>query len=663
MSVLGISSCNDLLDLEPISQITPDSYYTSADQVASYLNNYYDSYLYAPYSGYMAHGSWSWNAGKAESDNNTDIFLKGTGSTSWFADDHWEVSSGKVLQDYYYGVRVYNYIISIINERVASNAISGSTEDINNYLGEAHFFRAMVYFRMMAQYGDLPVVTTVLEDDDDAIVEASKRTPRNEVARFILSDLDTAINLLYPRSQYSGQRVNRECALLFKSRVALFEGTFEKYHKGSGRVPGDANWPGASMSYNQGKTFDIDSDIKFFLQEAMEAAKEVGDNANLTTNSGVIQPEVDGATEGWNPYFEMFSQLSLADCPEVLLWKQYDGAYNILHAAPVYLSTGANNGLLKPWADSYLMQNGLPIYAEGSGYHGDATLDNVKKDRDLRLQLFVWGEHEYVYTDVDAPNHNLYIADTVTDAAHIINSNNEQRCITGYQIRKYYTYDYSQTVGMNAYNACPVFRTSEALLNYMEACYELNGTIDATASTYWKQLRARAGVSEDYQATIDATDLSQEQDFGVYSGTTMVDKTLYNIRRERMNELFAEGLRFADLIRWRAFDNMITTKWLPKGCNFWDEMYKHYANSGMIANGEQNANMSMESDSKYVLPTRFSTLASNELRDGYKWHEAYYLYPLGINDLQTASYDRSVENSNLYQNINWPTSAGGHALK
>ena len=82
---------------------------------------------------------------------------------------------------------------------------------------------------------------------------------------------------------------------------------------------------------------------------------------------------------------------------------------------------------------------------------------------------------------------------------------------------------------MRCTNACPVFRTAEALLNYMEACYEKNGTLDADARKYWMQLRERAGVSTDIDATIAATDLSKEKDFGVYSGTSMVDVTLYNI--------------------------------------------------------------------------------------------------------------------------------------
>ena len=42
------TSCNDLLDLDPVSQITPESYYNNADQLASYLNSYYDGFLQLP---------------------------------------------------------------------------------------------------------------------------------------------------------------------------------------------------------------------------------------------------------------------------------------------------------------------------------------------------------------------------------------------------------------------------------------------------------------------------------------------------------------------------------------------------------------------------------------------------------------------------------------
>ncbi|MDY3966806.1 MAG: RagB/SusD family nutrient uptake outer membrane protein [Prevotella sp.] len=667
-AAFGLTSCNDLLDMKPISQITPGAYYQNADQLAAYLNNYYDSYLEMPYSGSMSHSWGQWNEGKAKSDWDTDIYCWGGGNTSLFADDHWEVSSGKALQGYYGGVRVYNYFINTVLKQIENGTLPNS-EDVKNYLGEAYFFRALVYFRIMALYGDIPVITEVLPDEDNVIVENSKRTPRNEVARFILSDLDKAIEMCYTRSKFNGQRVNREAALLIKSRIALFEGTFEKYHRGSGRVPGDANWPGAKMSYNQGKTFNQEAEVKFFLTEAKNAAKEVADNADLAENNHKIDP-VYGDKDDWNPYFNLFSQPSLANVNEALMWKQYNKDLGFYHLTGHSMVTGQNTGFTRSFIQTFLMKNGMPIYADNSGYHGDVTLDNVKADRDERLQLFMWGESTPTYCDPEMTGVEagkplpVYMEEDETDAAHITNTDASTRCITGYQQRKYYTYDAEQTrySEQSTTNACPIMRSAEALLNYMEADYELNGRLDSKSQEYWRTLRTRAGVDTDFQKTIDATDLSKEMDFGRYSGTQLVDKTLYNIRRERVTELFSEGLRFADLIRWRGFDNMLTTKWVPEGCNFWDNMYKHY-DPEIKCNGENDAVVSSKSLGKYLRPYSKSMQPANELKDGYKWHEAYYLYPIGITDIRTASPDRSLENSNLYQNPYWPVSAGGHAEK
>lgn len=667
-AAFGLTSCNDLLDMKPISQITPGAYYQNADQLAAYLNNYYDSYLQMPYSGSMSHSWGQWNEGKAKSDWDTDIYCWGGGNTSLFADDHWEVSSGKALQGYYGGVRVYNYFINTVLKQIENGTLPNS-EDVKNYLGEAYFFRALVYFRIMALYGDIPVITEVLPDENNVIVENSKRTPRNEVARFILSDLDKAIEMCYTRSKFNGQRVNREAAQLIKSRIALFEGTFEKYHRGSGRVPGDANWPGAKMSYNQGKTFNQEAEVKFFLTEAMNAAKEVADNADLAENNHKIDP-VYGDKDDWNPYFNLFSQPSLANVNEALMWKQYNKDLGFYHLTGHSMVTGQNTGFTRSFIQTFLMKNGMPIYADNSGYHGDVTLDNVKADRDERLQLFMWGESTPTYSDPEMTGVEagkplpVYMEEDETDAAHITNTDASTRCITGYQQRKYYTYDAEQTrySEQSTTNACPIMRSAEALLNYMEADYELNGRLDSKSQEYWRTLRTRAGVDTDFQKTIDATDLSKEMDFGRYSGTKLVDKTLYNIRRERVTELFSEGLRFADLIRWRGFDNMLTTKWVPEGCNFWDNMYKHY-DPEIKCNGENDAVVSAKSLGKYLRPYSKSMQPANELKDGYKWHEAYYLYPIGITDIRTASADRSLENSNLYQNLYWPVSAGGHAEK
>ena len=52
--------------------------------------------------------------------------------------------------------------------------------------------------------------------------------------------------------------------------------------------------------------------------------------------------------------------------------------------------------------------------------------------------------------------------------------------------------------------------SSIAILNYMEACYEKNGNLDAKAQSYWRAFRERAHPDTDYNKTIAATVMSEE---------------------------------------------------------------------------------------------------------------------------------------------------------
>ena len=59
-------------------------------------------------------------------------------------------------------------------------------------------------------------------------------------------------------------RINRDVALLLKSRVALFEATWLKYFKGSAFVPNGEDWPGKTKEYNanyQYQSGNIDNEI------------------------------------------------------------------------------------------------------------------------------------------------------------------------------------------------------------------------------------------------------------------------------------------------------------------------------------------------------------------------------------------------------------------
>ena len=294
---LTMTSCNDFLERAPISQITPESYFTTVDQVGNYVLNYYDSQLENSNGTKMFHQT-AWNSGVQRNDANTDNLLADEGNLNYFA-GNWQVSAGKTTQGLLSRARVWNYLFEQVLPKEEAGTIQGASDLLRHYIGEAYFFRALSYYVALVKYGDFPIVEEVLPDQSDVLIEHSKRAPRNEVARFILKNLDEAISRLKDQGFQMNQRINKQTALLLKSRVALFEATFEKYHQGTGRVPGDANWPGAKMDYNSGKSFDIPGEIDFFLSQAMEAAAAVADQSTLTDNSHVMNP-VYGQVYGWN---------------------------------------------------------------------------------------------------------------------------------------------------------------------------------------------------------------------------------------------------------------------------------------------------------------------------------------------------------------------------
>ena len=73
-------------------------------------------------------------------------------------------------------------------------------------------------------------------------------------------------------------------------------------------------------------------------------------------------------------------------------------------------------------------------------------------------------------------------------------------------------------------------------------------------------------------------------DFAAYSHGTMIDPTLYNIRRERRNELCAEAFRWDDLKRWRALDQFKTTPYRTEGMRYWGSVYEEQLKDLCIVN-------------------------------------------------------------------------------
>ena len=670
---MTVTSCSDFLDRPPLDQISPDSYYTTADQLGTFTINYYTS-IFPNNSG--------WFAGVATFDDGTDNQASRGGNSGMYLQDQWKVpTSGGIGMN---AIRNVNKFINESEAKIAAGKVTGTPEQINQYMGEAYFIRAMLYYSKLQDYGDFPIELKELNVNND-LVEASKRQPRNLVARQILSDMDKAIDKLQVTIA-NKVRINKNAALAMKSRMALYEATFEKYHRGTGRVPGDANWPGKNKEWNKNFTINQDDEVNFFLDQAIDAAKKVCDAVPLKTqNSHVMNPSSIGQYNGWNSYYDMFASPDLSKYPEVLLWRQFNSNLtpSLAHLTSNKLRGGASTGWTRGLVESFLMKNGLPIYASGSGYHGDTTVDMAKTDRDERLQLFMFGESDVLGIDqksIDLANKKLAAGATpltkiLFNAATLFATDQASRDVTGYRQRKFYNYDPAMQLGQtfSDVDGQIIIRVEEAMLNYIEASYLRTGSLDATATGYWTALRARAGITAPISTTIAATDMSKEADvnrpsydWAAFSAGHPVDATLYSIRRERRSEFAGEGLRNDDLIRWASLDQV--KNYQIEGVNFWDQIYQNpsFVNdkgvSLIIADGESNATMSAKTLSKYVRPYQIQK-TNNILYNGYTFYQAHYLSPFSYQEMQLCSPDGNAENSNLYQNIYWPVQANGEAIK
>ena len=186
-ALTGLTACNDYLDVVPESSITPETFFTAESDLAAYSINLYS---------FTCITNGTYGISVFGNDNATDN-QAATGYSSRWVPGEWKVGSSVTTSDWYFNdIRHCNYFFDQVLPKYEAGIITGTEANIRHYIGEMYVIRAYNYFNMLQNIGDCPIVTTALEDVEETLVEASKRRPRNQVARFILEDLDTAVSYL-----------------------------------------------------------------------------------------------------------------------------------------------------------------------------------------------------------------------------------------------------------------------------------------------------------------------------------------------------------------------------------------------------------------------------------------------------------------------------------
>lgn len=203
------TGCSDFLEREPLTALSPTTFWNTEDDLRLALNNLYENM----------------NISYSTDNRSADTFAAAANDISSGTytppntDDTWD--------------NCYSYI-RIANDFLENYERADVTDEIKNrYAGEARFFRAYYYYQLVTRFGGVPLITQTLDMDSPELQSA--RADKADVWALIFEDLEFAATHIPPKSQMTDDigRITQGAAYAFWARAALYAGTHYKFHEGS----------------------------------------------------------------------------------------------------------------------------------------------------------------------------------------------------------------------------------------------------------------------------------------------------------------------------------------------------------------------------------------------------------------------------------------------
>ena len=474
VAALSLTSCNDaFLERSPQS-LNDQTFWTSVNDLKTYANGFY---------GLLPGGVSNLD------DTNSDTQVPNNINTFLWGQYVVPVEGGVWSKDNWSNIRKLNYFMTHYQ------SVQGTEADINKYVGEIRFFRALEYFNKIKVLGDVPWLDIDLNVDSEELYGA--KMARNGIAKKIIEDLDFAIQWLPAAGSEEDNRLNKDIARHIKARVCLNEGTYYKYHS-------ELNYSG---------------EVDGLLQQAVEAS-------DALIKSGRYEIYSTGHPE--SDYHDLFIMADKSNLKEAILYIDYaenKRMHNMSHG-----SEEASAGFSKDFVDCILYEDGLP-----KALTSQPTTDNTIKEetagRDLRFSQLIKNDAYLTEEDMAKENYDdAYVDNFHLTGYHTIKGFNPNLETSGYYV------EYSDGIA---------YRYAETLLINAEAKAELGILTQADLDKTVNVLRDRVAMKH-LTVEVGFTDPNWP-DYG-YS----LSPVLQEIRRERRVELAGEGFRFDDICRWKA---------------------------------------------------------------------------------------------------------------
>src|SRR5699024_2114248 len=391
-----LSGCENFLNRPPKTTTNDETAWTEEENIRLYANKYYTTFFSGFGSGYTpALMGYTFSDDVLNRGNQSNFTRSVPNSSIW----------GMAT------VRSINIMIDRLETRMRDVL---SDEAYNHWMGVGRFFRAFRYSELARTYGDVPYYDHVVKDTDlDDLYKP--RTPRNEVMDAVYEDLKFAMDNV--RTNDGDQYLNKFIVAGYVSRIALFEGSWQKYY------------------YNDNNRAE-----KFF-------------KLALDAGNTVIQ---SGRYDIVNDYRSLFTSANLGGNKGVILYRHYDASVGITHSTATYsnllesLAQGPTSDLIK----SYVCIDGKPWQNSGVNKPSDFSISNLVKTRDSRFEATFHHEPEilnrasFLYVTKFLPRDVEEMVENGQSPPTEFTSNNN---VTDY----------------------PVLRYAEVLLNWIEAKAEL----------------------------------------------------------------------------------------------------------------------------------------------------------------------------------------------
>ncbi|MBZ4191312.1 RagB/SusD family nutrient uptake outer membrane protein [Niabella beijingensis] len=450
-------------------------------------------------------------------------------------------------------------------------------------IAQARFFRALAYYRLVRAYGDVPYVGRTIAGREDEVLY-TPRTDRRAVIDSVYADLDFAMAICPQADQLPGStsvqgkagmeygRITRSAVLAFKSRVALYEGSWEKYH----------DEPELKGAKDPVRHFTI-------AKEAAQTVMSEGRHSLYTK---------DGDLSFQNLF--RYPGETYANNKENILVRLYGkDISNVVANNGGYMRpflTDGGNAATRAFVTLALYSDGLPAGKsplDSNGIETGLLTDYRNRDPRLVQTLFKVGDPYASISGGNPTYGNTYY----------------------YHQQKYWTGQADFLASPNLFLDFIAIRYAEVLLNYAEATYELGGSIsDVDLNLSINLLRKRAANNNPAKLPL------LTNAFVTTNGLNMREE----IRRERSVELAYEGFRYWDLIRWKTAETELPKPLLERkyfeNVNYGGSTKPPLENGYVLyQKGNPTRRFDAARDYLWPIPTAQIGLSNNTLTQNPNW--------------------------------------------